>query len=166
VAANIYDDILSQCVNVVTALELSYVPPGQESSTAVEITKRALPRAQETLDKLPLVCVVPHPKAGEKVRQADFNSVFVEYPVFIVLIAASNQDFVSLLPTWIGWRGQIRVAFQPQHLKIPSAYIWRVILNMEVPLPNSLLQNQNYAYSAMGATFTTIEPRVPAPVPA
>ena len=145
-----YTSVLNQVQAVIQNLTLTGLPPQN-------VLIRMLPKAEEEVDPLPQVAIVPSEKP-EIIADAGFeNQVDVTYEVQVVIIAANNHDFATNLPTYLLWREQVRRAFQPQKL-LGISTIWSVDLDMEPPLDREML-NKQYAYSGMGIKFVNREVR-------
>ena len=98
---SVYNDILDAVVTGIQALSL--VASGQ-------VVKRKLPKAQEELDTLPLICVAP---ADEKPRtkQISFGDTQVTYPVEVGIVRANNGDQLTGLDASADWLQKIRQRF-------------------------------------------------------
>lgn len=148
--ANEFSNLLTAVKESIETLGLTF------GGSAVGISLRKLPRAEETLDTLPLICVCPRgPEQVEAFSTED--NVLVKYDVEVVLVAAGNRDLTSTnLATWLLWREQIRRLFQFELSTITT--ILKVDVNPDQPLDRAKL-NQNYEYSGLGFRFWSIENR-------
>lgn len=148
--ANEFSSVLSVVKTQVDTLALTF------SGAAVGVAVRKLPRAEETLDTLPLICVCPRgPEQVEPFTTEDH--VLVKYQVEVVIIAAGNRDLTDTnLSTWLSWREQIRRLFQ-WGLEGMTGCI-KVDVNPDAPLDRGKL-NKNYEYSGLGFRFWVVEAR-------
>lgn len=148
--ANEFNTILTAVRNQVATLGLTF------NSSTVPVAVRKLPRAEETIDTLPLVCVCP--RGAEQAEPfASEGYVLVKYDVEVVLIAAGNADYTDTnLSTWLSWREQIRRLFQWELSGIST--VMKVDVNPDAPLDRGRL-NQNYEFSGLGFRFWSIENR-------
>lgn len=53
---------------------------------------------------------------GDQVEYIAFGNVSVKYPVSVTILTPNARDWASNLPTYLGWRQQIRALFQPPAL--------------------------------------------------
>lgn len=148
--ASNFTTILSAVKDAVDTLGLMF------QGVAVATVERKLPRAEESLDTLPLICVTQ--RGPEQVEPFDSeNHVLVKYEVIVTIVAGGSHDFTTTnRDTWLTWREQIRKLFQWELSGVSS--VFKVDVNPEQPLDLSKL-NQNFEYSALGFRFWSVESR-------
>ncbi len=109
------------------------------------IVIRTLPRVDEKIDGLPIICIAMYgaeEEVGTLVSTDD-----IAYPVPIVIIAKSNHDFVANGERYLGWRQTIYRAMRNQRLEGVKEII-TVRARPEVVV-DPLLYNMNYHYSGI-----------------
>lgn len=148
-AASVYNSILDAVVSQVTNLGLVF------NMSPLPVMKMKLPKAQETLDVLPLVAVAPGSEA-ERVEPAGAEGTrFLTYRVDVVVIAEGNRDLVTNLDAYLSWRQQVRGLFKgPLLAGVPQ--VWEVDTALLAPLDRGLV-NQDYDYSGLSFRFHTVE---------
>src|SRR5262249_60099625 len=92
-----YYDLLNACASVVSALTMP-------------VAVRKLPAAEEAVDTLPLVCVVPQSRP-EDVGPFAFGLTEVVYHVDVAVIRAGQHSLSSGLDVALDWRDRILGAF-------------------------------------------------------
>jgi len=142
--------ILSAVREAVDSLGLTF------GGSPVPVVERKLPRAEESIDTLPLVCVTQ--RGPEQVEPFDSElRDLVKYEVIVTIIAGGSRDFTTTnRDTWLTWREGIRQAFQWELPGIEA--VFKTDVNPEQPLDLGRL-NQNYEYSAIGFRFWSVETR-------
>jgi len=120
---------------------------------------RKLPAAEEAVDTLPLVCVVPQDRP-EDVNPYAFGFTEVVYHVAVAVIRAGQHSLTTGLDVALDWRDRIIGAFnQPRHptvaAAVPSLYDTRI--TPEMPVDRAAL-NLNYDYAVVGLDFRTTRP--------
>lgn len=149
--ASVYYDCLSAVKVMIDGLALS------GASTAI----RMLPKAEETIDTLPLIAIAPGDP--ERVTQETFedeSGVNVVYSVDVVTIAASNRDFVTNLDRYLNWRQQVRRLFQSNELtgQLVGGKVWKIEIEPDPAFDRAAL-NRNYVYSGMTLRIHVVEQR-------
>lgn len=146
-----YTTILNAVVSQVTALGLTL------GATTLPVALRKLPRAEETLDTLPLICVCPSDRPESVENFSSEDVVLVKYVVEVVSIAGGKRDLTGTnLDSYFGWREQVRRQFQGELNGV--AAVINTTISLDSPLDRSKL-NKNYDYSGMKLVFHTIESR-------
>lgn len=117
---------------------------------SADITKKMLPTMRENTETLPGVRVVPS-QTPETSKRASFEQQrFRRYYADIVIIAASNSDYVTRLD-YLTHRAAIVGAFEELGSGLP-AEVWKTEVIPGVPLDRKRL-SQNYFYSEMTVAF-------------
>lgn len=147
---SVYGSILDATVTTIGNLGIQY------NSVAVPVVLRKLPKAEEVLDALPLICVSPSVSAMRWERVAFPALQQVGYPVQVGIIAASNRDFTSNIDLLLGWAEQIRSAFKKPPLAGVSQ-VWKTEVSPGKVFDRSLLVGSDYDYLALDIVFTTLE---------
>jgi hypothetical protein len=150
----VYTQCLDGTVAAIAGLGL------QIDGSPAAVAKRKLPTAQESLDTLPLIAVVP---SERPTREQPFDTggangrMLREYLTQVVAITAGNRDPEGKLDEHLDWRQAISRRFgKPKSLpEVEEIYTTKV--EPEVVIDRSAF-NQNYNYSAMAIRFICVEP--------
>ena len=118
---------------------------------------RKLPKVDETIDALPLLCIALDDKPPKR-QVITFGPVYrVTYPVQVVWVADGNRDYTSNLSAYTNWEYQISNAFQtPAGLKASVASVWDVNVIPSLVLDRSEI-NDNYDYGGLTVEVVTTE---------
>lgn len=155
--ADLYEPILVAAQAIVANLTLTGLDPANVRGLEMPVV-----RAQ--IDATPCVLIAPS-ETAERVIPLSFEdqSAFqVDFSVDIVIVARDNQDFRNNRATYLGWRSQIEVAFQPA--TYPSAPTslplgqWDTTIRPWQPVSRALLQ-KNYAYLGSTIVFSAVRAR-------
>ena len=147
---SVYHDLLQSTVNLIQSLGLGI--------TNIQIT--LLPKAEEQLDTLPLVCVCPH-EEPETISRAGFeSSVYKTYLIQVVIISAGNLVLDDTnLPTYMSWRQAIARAFQQTPLPnftSGDGYLWNVIPSFDAVVDKFRI-SEMYDYQSLSIRFFVSE---------
>lgn len=148
-ASSNYLDVLNAVAGAISALGITF------SGTPLPVAVRKLPRAEEQIDTLPLVCVVPKDEP-EGLEVLDFEGGRdLAYPAEIVIVSAGNRDLNATsgaanqvgLDNHMNWRQQIRNSLKGPSLS-GAATVWHMETSMELVLDRELV-NLDYDYSGL-----------------
>ena len=139
-AASNYYTVLTAVKAVIDGLSLTL------NAAAVPSAVRKLPRAEETIDALPLICVVP-PQEPDSYEWNSFEGRNCQYPVEVVIVAAGNRDFTTNLDVYLSWRQAIRDAFKGPLLS-GAPTVWRTDVDPELVIDREQVNN-DYDYSGL-----------------
>lgn len=131
--------------------------------TVVSVAARKLPKAEESLDTLPLIVVAPSDRPPREQpwdsgTAADGNARALREHLFdVVVIAAGNRDPVTGLPEYLQWRQKVSRRFgQPKALtNVAELYDTRV--EPMQPIDRAAYAKQ-YDYSGLTLRFRCVEP--------
>lgn len=118
---------------------------------------RKLPKVDESIDALPLLCIVPknEPPARQTLAFGPSGTPYykVTYRIEVVWIVGGDRDFTSNLSTYTAWDHAIQHAFDsPASLKAKVSSVWDVNVRPGLIIDRSQV-NDNYDYGGL-----TIEP--------
>lgn len=152
--ASVADALLNEAKAAVEAIGLSI------GGTVVPVEVRKLPKAEESLDTLPLIAVCPGDQRPTE-RPWDTGSdgrarALREHPVDVVVIAASNRDPVTGLAEYQEWRQKVSKRFgAPKSLAtVRELYATNVV--PDVPIDRNAY-SKNYDYSGLSIRFACVE---------
>ena len=134
-----HDTILSSIVTVIQGLDMDDFPDAH-------VKRRMLPKASETLDKLPCVIVAPASQKGRR-KPDGWGSNDRTYPVEIAVVTATNRDMLTKIPNVTQALQEIEAAFDVPTLA-GAATVWNVEVDPGATFDRSTL-SQNYAYSSI-----------------
>lgn len=109
------------------------------------IVIRTLPRVDEAIDGLPVICIALY-GAEEEVGTLTATDD-IAYPVPIVIIAASNHDFTANAERYLGWRQTIYRAMRNQRIEGVESVI--TVRSRPDVVVDPMLFNMNYHYSGI-----------------
>jgi hypothetical protein len=134
-----HDTILSSIVTVIQGLTLTGI-------ASANIKRRMLPKASETLDKLPAVLVAPASGKGRR-RPHTWGAVNRVYPIEVAIVTPVNRDFATKIADVTQWLQTIEAAFDGPRIS-GAATVWDVDVDVGATFDRSTL-NQQYAYSSL-----------------
>lgn len=115
---------------------------------------RKLPKVDEQIDTLPLLCIVPKDEAPQR-KPLCFNVASsspyyrVSYPVEVVWIAGGDRDFTDNQSTYMQWQSAIAAAFNlPSSLSSSVPQVWDINVRLN-PVINRSVVNDNYDYGGL-----------------
>jgi hypothetical protein len=141
-AASVQNNILNAMATMITALSLV-----DQNGDDVTVSVQKLPKAEETIDTLPVLCVVPSEKP-EQIEQWSFEGdAKVGYTVQVVAIQAGQSQMILGLDTILSWREIVRQLFGARQIPTVSS-VYDVWIEMETIIDREKL-NQDYDYTGM-----------------
>lgn len=153
-AANYYP-ILQAIKTIVDGLTLK-----DWNNNLLSSALRKLPKVDESIDTLPLLCIVPKDEPAKRIpfAFATGGPVYkVTYPCEVVAIAAGNRDFSTHLDTYMSWQSAIAAAFNTAaNLKTLVPAVWDVNVRLGLIIDRAQV-NDNYDYGGLTIDVATTE---------
>jgi len=148
--ASIFNDVLVKAQAMLVALNLPQV--------GANVTVRELPTAEESIDVLPLLCVVPS-TLDEQIKRADFEGT--KRKVYTFEIATiSRRSVPADLASLASWRDAVTSLFYDpaiwQSSPNPIPAVRNALVKPAAPLDRTKL-NQRYSYSNLLVEIHTRE---------
>lgn len=149
--ADNYYPILSAVKQIIDSLNLK-----DWNNNPLPSAIRKLPKADETIDTLPLLCIVPENRPPQK-TPISFGYYKVTYPVEVAWIVGGDRDYTSNLSSYTAWQTAISAAFNlPAALKAIVPAVWDANAKPGLVIDRAQV-NDNYDYGGLTIDAITSE---------
>lgn len=128
--SSVYNSILTAVQSVINSLGLT-----DWNSASVPNAIRKLPKAEETIDALPLIAIVPDDKSPDRKPFAFVSGTPIyrmAYPVGIAFIAAGSGDYTAHLDTYAAWHQSVTNAFKVASVLSLTPPVWDINVHPEL----------------------------------
>ena len=144
--------VITGILNAVAAKIQGVLLTDPATNQFLPVVIRKLPRRQEGIGPIPQITVY-RSDSPEDLKYLAFKQQSTIYTIYVVIIAAGNQDLVSDIAVYDGWRNAIQNSFKPPNLPRSNPLLlgvpgcWDVRVVPDVWLDRQHI-NQNYDYQA------------------